>query len=70
MDEPFGRCILSAALMLDHMGFHEAASRVRNAILSAIEAKTVTSDLANEMEGATAVSCSEFGRILLSCVEK
>ena len=51
--------------MLEHLGFAAAADKVRQAILKAIAAKTVTPDLAAEMPGAQAVSCSKFGEILL-----
>ena len=60
-----GSLLLSGALMLEHMGFAEAADKVRSAILAAIASKTVTPDLAAEMPGAQAVSCSKFGEILL-----
>jgi len=64
-----GSLLLSGALMLRHMGFPEAADKIRNAILAAIAEKTVTPDLAAEMENAHPVSCTEFGRILLSKVQ-
>ena len=60
-----GSLMLSGALMLQHMGFPEAARKVEAAILGAIRDKTVTPDLAAEMEGAQAVSCTKFGEILL-----
>ncbi len=60
-----GSLMLSGALMLQHMGFADAAEKVRAAILSAIADKTVTPDLASEMSGATPVSCTQFGGILL-----
>ena len=65
-----GSLILSGALMLDHMGFAAAAEKVRNAILLAIEEKTVTPDLAAEMAGAHKVSCSQFGQILLQKIKE
>jgi isocitrate dehydrogenase len=57
-----GSLILSGAMMLDHMGWPEAADQVRNALQHAIAAKQVTYDLARQIPGATEVSCSEFGR--------
>ncbi|WP_446423801.1 NADP-dependent isocitrate dehydrogenase [Mailhella sp.] len=60
-----GSLMLSGALMLQHMGFADAAEKVSGAILSAIADKTVTPDLASEMIGARAVSCTQFGEILL-----
>jgi isocitrate dehydrogenase len=57
-----GSLILSGAMMLDHMGWHEAAGLVRDALQKAIAAKQVTYDLARQIPGAVEVSCSEFGR--------
>jgi isocitrate dehydrogenase len=57
-----GSLILSGAMMLDHMGWHEAAGLVRDALQQAIAAKQVTYDLARQIPGAVEVSCSEFGR--------
>ncbi len=65
-----GSLLLSAALMLEHIGCPDAAGRIRAAITAAIAEKTVTPDLAAEMPGARAVTCSEFGAILLRHVEK
>ncbi len=56
-----GSLILSGAMMLDHMGWPEAAEQVRNALQLAIGAKEVTYDLARQIPGATEVSCSGFG---------
>ena len=60
-----GSLMLSGALMLQHMGFAEAARKVQEAILAAIADRTVTPDLAAEMENAQPVSCTQFGEILL-----
>ncbi|HKL00357.1 MAG TPA: isocitrate dehydrogenase (NADP(+)) [Desulfotignum sp.] len=57
-----GSLILSGAMMLDHMGWHEAATLIRTALEKAISAKHVTYDLARQIPGATEVSCSEFGQ--------
>lgn len=57
-----GSLILSGAMMLDHMGWPEAAAQVRNALQQAIAARQVTYDLARQIPGAEEVSCSEFGR--------
>ena len=65
-----GSLLLSAALMLEHIGCPAAAGKVRSAISAAIAEKTVTPDLAAEMPGAKAVSCSQFGEILLRHVQK
>ena len=56
-----GSLILSAVMMLEHMGWDEAARLVEKGLEGAIGAKTVTYDLERQMEGATKVSTSEFG---------
>ena len=53
--------ILSGAMMLDHMGWGEAADRVRDGVAAAIKDGIVTYDLARQMEGAREVRCSVFG---------
>jgi isocitrate dehydrogenase len=57
--------ILSAEMMLRHLGWNEAADLIVRGISGAIAGKTVTYDLARLMDGATKVSCSGFGRALL-----
>lgn len=52
--------MLSGAMMLRYMGWHEAADLVEQGIEQAILAKTVTYDFARLMQGATEVKCSEF----------
>ena len=59
-----GSLILSGAMMLEHLGWPEAGKRVRAAVAKAIAGKRVTADLAQQMPGATAVSCREFGDIV------
>ncbi len=61
-----GSLILSAEMMLRHMGWVEAADLVVHAMDKAIEARTVTYDFARLMEGATQVSCSGFGQAMIS----
>ncbi len=58
--------ILSAEMMLRHLGWNEAADRIINGLSGAIAAKTVTYDLERLMEGATRVSCSEFGKAIIN----
>jgi isocitrate dehydrogenase len=58
--------ILSAEMMLRHLGWNEAADRIINGLSGAIAAKTVTYDLARLMEGVTKVSCSQFGEEIIS----
>jgi isocitrate dehydrogenase len=52
--------ILSGALMLEFMGWDEAARRVREGVRAAIRGRRVTYDLARQMEGATEIKCSAF----------
>ena len=56
-----GSIILSAEMMLRHMGWVEAADLIIKGIDGAIQSKTVTYDLARLMTGAHEVSCSGFG---------
>lgn len=58
--------ILSGVLMLEHLGWHEAAKLITNAMEKAIAGKVVTYDFARLMDGATEVKCSEFADALLS----
>ncbi len=53
--------ILSGALMLDYLGWREAASSIEEAVTAAIAGKAVTYDFARLMDGATQVSTSQFG---------
>ena len=57
--------ILSGALMLRHMGWPEAADLIERGIEGAIKNKTVTYDLERQMEGATLLKCSEFGKAIV-----
>lgn len=65
-----GSLLLSGAMMLEHMGLTDAATRVRRAVCGVLADKTVTPDLAAEMPGAQAVSCSHFGELLLNKVRQ
>jgi isocitrate dehydrogenase len=60
-----GSEILSAEMMLRHMGWVEAADLVVTSMEKAILAKTVTYDFARLMPGATQVSCSGFGQAMI-----
>ncbi|TAK66388.1 MAG: NADP-dependent isocitrate dehydrogenase [Betaproteobacteria bacterium] len=60
-----GSEILSAEMMLRHMGWAEAANLIIKAMGEAIKAKTVTYDFARLMTGAKQVSCSGFGQVLI-----
>jgi isocitrate dehydrogenase len=57
--------ILSGVMMLRHLGWGEAADLIENGIAAAIGKKTVTYDLERQMQGATKVSCSGFGRAIV-----
>lgn len=61
-----GSLILSAEMMLIHMGWFEAAKNIIRGMEGAIEAKTVTYDFDRLMENATCVSCSEFAEAIIN----
>ena len=56
--------VLSAEMMLRHMGWTEAADLIVNAMSKTIKNKTVTYDLERLIDDATLLSCSEFGEAL------
>ena len=60
-----GSLILSAEMMLRHMGWVEAADSIIRAMEKAIATKKVTYDFARLMQGSTQVSCSEFGQVMI-----
>jgi isocitrate dehydrogenase len=60
-----GSLILSAEMMLRHMGWTEAADLIISAMEKAIASKKVTYDFARLMEDATQVSCSDFGDVMI-----
>ncbi|MGD9033507.1 MAG: isocitrate/isopropylmalate family dehydrogenase, partial [Desulfobacteraceae bacterium] len=61
--------ILSGAMMLDHMGWLEAARLVENALEKTFASKKVTYDLARLMKGAEEVSCSRFASLVCENME-
>lgn len=61
--------ILSGAMMLDHMGWSNAARLVEKALEKTFASKKVTYDLARLMKGAEEVSCSHFGELLCENME-
>ncbi|MEJ2061127.1 MAG: NADP-dependent isocitrate dehydrogenase [Gammaproteobacteria bacterium] len=61
-----GSLILSAEMMLRHMGWSEAADLIVKGLAGAISAKQVTYDFARLMDGATEVSCSGFGQQIVA----
>ncbi len=60
-----GSLILSAEMMLRHLGWNEAADLIIDGMNGAIQAKTVTYDFERLMEGATLLKCSEFGDAII-----
>ena len=60
-----GSEILSAEMMLRHMGWKEAADKIIGSMEAAIQSKKVTYDFARLMDGATQVSCSGFGQVMI-----
>ena len=60
-----GSLILSAEMMLRHLGWNEAAEFVIDGMNGAIQAKTVTYDFARLTDNATEVSCSAFGDAII-----
>ncbi len=61
-----GSLILSAEMMLRHMGWNEAADLIIKGMNGAIQAKTVTYDFERLMEGAKLLKCSEFGDAIVA----
>ena len=61
-----GSLILSAAMMLEHLGWEEAARAIDRGLEGAVSAGMVTYDLERQMEGATKVSTSRFGEAIVA----
>ncbi len=61
-----GSLILSAEMMLRHIGWTESADLIVKGMEGAISSKKVTYDFERLMEGATLLSCSDFGRAVVS----
>ena len=61
-----GSLILSAEMMLRHMGWFEAADLIVKGMEGAISSKTVTYDFERLMKGSTLLKCSEFGEAIIS----
>jgi isocitrate dehydrogenase len=57
--------ILSGVLMLEYIGWLEAAESIKRGIEKTVGQKTVTYDLERQMEGAKLLRCSEFGDALI-----
>ncbi|MCH7644301.1 MAG: isocitrate dehydrogenase (NADP(+)) [Myxococcales bacterium] len=65
-----GSVILSGVMMFEYIGWNEAGELIQRAIESAIKQKCVTYDFERQMDGATLVSCSGFGDVLIEKIEK
>lgn len=61
-----GSVILSGVMMLEYIGWSEAAELIVRGLKAAIEARRVTYDFERLMEGATRLKCSEFGAEIVS----
>ena len=61
-----GSLILSAEMMLRHLGWNEAADLIIDGMNGAIQAKTVTYDFERLMDGAKLLKCSEFGKAIIA----
>ena len=61
-----GSILLSGVMLLEYIGWHEAADLIKIALETTISQKIVTYDLARLMEGATEVSCSAFGGAIIA----
>ena len=57
--------ILSGVMMLDYMGWQEAADLIVDAMTKTIQDKTVTYDLHRQIDGATKLSCSEYAQAIV-----
>jgi isocitrate dehydrogenase len=61
-----GSVILSGAMMLEHLGWREAAELIYSSMEAAIANKRVTYDFERQMQGATLLKCSEFGTEIIN----
>ncbi len=61
--------ILSGAMLLEHLGWGEAAALIHQALPRTLAAGIATYDLARLLEGAREVSCSAFGQALIKHME-
>jgi isocitrate dehydrogenase len=61
-----GSILLSGVMLLEYIGWTESADLIKTALQTTISKKTVTYDLARQMEGATELSCSAFGSAIIN----
>jgi len=59
-----GSLVLSGAMLLEHIGWTEAAKLIHDAMDKTITGKKVTVDLADQIPGATTIGCAAFGEVL------
>ena len=64
-----GSVVLSGCMMLEHLGWPEAAEMIYRGLKKTIAQKRVTYDLERQMEGAVLLKCSEFGRAIIENLE-
>jgi isocitrate dehydrogenase len=60
-----GSLILSGAMMLEYLGWKEAAELIRKGLVATIAQKKVTYDLARQMDGAIKLACSQFAEAIV-----
>src|SRR5437763_1229829 len=60
-----GSVILSGVMMLEHLGWKDAAKKIRDGMRAAISKKIVTYDFARQLPGAKEVKCSEFAKAII-----
>jgi isocitrate dehydrogenase len=60
-----GSLILSGVMMLEYLGWQEAADMISRGLEKSIDVKRVTYDFERQMEGATLLKCSEFGEEII-----
>jgi len=65
-----GSLILSGAMMLEHMGWEEAAKLIQRGLAKTIKQKTVTYDLHRQLKGAKKLKCSQFGKAIADNISK
>ncbi len=65
-----GSVILSGVMMFQYLGWHEAAELVFRAMEATVLQKTVTYDLERQMEGATLLKCSEYGKAIVMNMDR
>ncbi|WP_408936596.1 isocitrate dehydrogenase (NADP(+)) [Desulfobulbus sp.] len=61
-----GSLLLSGVMLLEYIGWHEAADLIKTALATTVSQKKVTYDLARLMDGATELPCSAFGSAIIA----